>query len=157
MSHRKTPEERQRRNKPRYVQHILTDDGVKRGPNLPEYFVWHPQTVSWYEDFRVSPNAQLCEDTDWESVLIAALLHNRLWTGMDLFAQGAYKAMTPAEMTSLSGELRRRMAPYGYTNEDRLRLNVYIESGDPDEQADTVVVKGEVIDYAALLADQPMD
>jgi len=144
MVHRKPDDERQRRNKPRYLQHCLEWDGITRGPELPESYDWCRETRRWYNEFRDSPNAQLCEDSDWEHIYIAALLHNRLW-------QNRGKDLSPSEMTNLSKEIRTRMSPYGYTNEDRLRLNIEIseaaaEVGDRD--AKPVDTK---IDYEALL------
>lgn len=157
MVHRKPDEERIRRNKPRYLQQVLTWDGIKRGPNLPDGYHWCDETKRWYEDFRSSPNAMLTEDSDWEHILVAAQLHNRLWmpegtwTGSDGRVYVA-KGLSPSEMSSISKELRTRMAPYGYTNEDRLRLNVFI--GDAENDPDAPVMIDNSIDYESLLKEK---
>lgn len=148
MSHRKPDEERVRRNKPRYLQHVLAWDGKTRGPSLPEGYPWCEETKRWYEEFRNSPNAMLTEDSDWESILVGALIHNRLWSP-PVLDDKSWKPLSPSEMTSLSAELRQRMKPYGYTNEDRLRLNVEI---DDLEDSDTPRQEQQSsIDYEALL------
>jgi hypothetical protein len=156
MVARKPDDERLRRNKPRYLQHVLEADGIKRGPDLPEEYDWCEETKRWYEDFRYSPNAQLCEESDWEHIHIAALLHNKLWGNGGKDKEGYYRGLTPSEMTNLSKEIRTRMSPYGYTNEDRLRLNIDIASY--DDEAPRPEVKGEQkIDYAALLREPPVE
>lgn len=56
----------------------VAQDGVIRGPELPLEDP-HPQTVIWWDAWRTSPQAQLFEDTDWQSLLRAALLVDYVW------------------------------------------------------------------------------
>lgn len=139
MAVRKPDNERQRRNKPKFETQRLVKDGKKRGPELPTY-PWCQPARDWYEDFRYSANAQLCEESDWQNVLVCARLVDRYWS----------HDLSPSEMTTLAGEIRRRMAPYGYTYEDRVRFG--IEIIDPDEVEEQVQEAAQqVVNYAELL------
>lgn len=146
MSRRKPPEERQRRNAHQYARQSLVKDGQLRGPSLPDDYHddWCPATIRFWDDFRASPNAKICTDADWESLLVAAMLHNRIW-------KGQYR--TGAEMTSLSKELRTRMAPYGYTYEDRLKFNIEIIDEDAVEEELQRDVE-MAVDYFSMLTQR---
>lgn len=140
---RKPDDERQRRNAHIYTKRQLQWDGKTRGPSLPDEVAWSDLTLRWWEDLRNSPNVMHARDTDWDNLMMAALIYDRLWT---------FKFNTGSEMTSLSAELRRRLAPYGYTYEDRLKYNIEITS---DEIVDEEI-KREVeqfVDYQKLLGD----
>lgn len=52
----------------------LTPDGLTRGPELPADRGWHARTVSWWDVWRRSAQAQLFEETDWLDLLNAATL-----------------------------------------------------------------------------------
>ena len=88
----------------------LAADGVLRGPELPPG-QWHDRTVAWWDTWRRSPQAQAFTETDWDSLLEAALLHTALWEG-DL---------------KVAPELRLRVAKFGATWEDRQRLRVQVD------------------------------
>lgn len=99
----------------------VTPDKKVRGPALPRAagdLPWHARTKAWWETWRKSPQAQVMGDTDWDFLLDTALLHNIMWTG---------------GRTDLAAELRLRVAKFGATLEDRLRLKLTIDP--PDEPA----------------------
>lgn len=89
----------------------LTADGVVRGPELPDGD-WHPRTVAWWQTWRESAQAQVMAPTDWDALAETAILHTALWNGD----------------TKVAGELRLRVAKYGATMEDRLRLRIAVEA-----------------------------
>ena len=84
-----------------------------RGPELPEGFEWPPATVTWWETWRRSPQAQTFTDTDWSFLMDTAVMHAEFWLGN----------------RALAAELRLRVAKFGATPEDRARLRLSI--GDP--------------------------
>jgi hypothetical protein len=90
-------------------------DGVLRGPELPDG-EWHERTIAWWQTWRRSPQAQAFAETDWDVLAETALLHTRMWNGE----------------VSIAPELRLRVAKFGATVEDRLRLRMLIQS-DIDE------------------------
>lgn len=99
----------------------VTADKRLRGPALskgvlPDEVEWHPATVKWWESWRRSPQAQLMTPTDWDFLMDTALLHTTMWSG---------------GRTDLAAELRLRVAKFGATMEDRLRLKLTI---DPPEK-----------------------
>jgi len=89
----------------------LTADGEIRGPELPEGN-WHPRTVAWWDTWRRSAQAQVLTPTDWDALMETALLHTALWEGD----------------TKIAGELRLRVAKFGATIEDRLRLRIQVDA-----------------------------
>lgn len=87
---------------------------------------WHPVVVRWWEAWRRAPQAvTMGTEPDWLELLACARLYQDFWTR----ARGR---------TDLASELRQRMAKFGATHEDRLRLRLSIEIpepapiGDPD-------------------------
>jgi len=96
------PNDQARRDAKSTALHV---DGVVRGPDLPDGD-WHPMTVAWWETWRRSAQAQLLIATDWDDLLVTALLHSALWSG-DL---------------SRAAEVRLRTARHGATVDDRRRL-----------------------------------
>lgn len=89
----------------------LAADGVLRGPDLPDGD-WHPRTVAWWQTWRESAQAQVMTPTDWDALAETAILHTALWNGD----------------TKVAGELRLRVAKYGATLEDRLRLRISVDA-----------------------------
>lgn len=106
----------------------LAADSVVRGPELPEWD-WHPRTLAWWQTWRTSAQARTFLPTDWDALSEAALLHTRMWNGE----------------VSVAPELRLRVAKFGATLEDRLKLKLSI---DPDAVAE---------DAAAAKAAMPAD
>lgn len=78
-------------------------------PELPDGFPWHPQTRRWWETWRNSPMADIMGPTDWDFLIDTALMHHALWEG------GHW---------TLAAEVRLRVAKFGATPEDRLRLRI---------------------------------
>lgn len=110
----------QRRDDAQVVE--LEDDGVLRGPELPEVDVdlgpevlgvgWPAQTSRWWDSWRRSPQAVTFTDTDWDFLADTALLHAAMWRG---------------DMKAAS-EVRLRVAAFGATPADRARLRMSIKS-----------------------------
>lgn len=90
---------------------LVAADAVVRGPDLPEDgYDWPEQTRRWWDTWRLSPQAQTLTDTDWDFLLDTALLHAELWAGN----------------AAVASELRLRVAKFGATPEDRLRLRMQV-------------------------------
>ena len=87
--------------------------------------------------------APLLERTDWDFLEDTALLHHGVWNG---------GRVSIAQQTNALAEIRQRVAKFGATLEDRLKLRIKF--------ADTQIVEGKVakgpqvenkIDYKTLL------
>src|SRR5687767_2223938 len=97
---------------------VVDGDGVVRGPELPELeTAWPAPTLTWWNNWRTSAQAQLFKPTDWDVLAETALLHAKFWEGDH----------------SVAGELRLRVAKFGATLEDRARLKM--EVGTPKAKA----------------------
>lgn len=106
----KPADQRRRRNIDPIPTTVVTPDDVVRGPELPAGVAWHAQTLKWWETWRRSPQAITFTETDWDFLVDTALLHTAYWSGEN---NGA--------------ELRHRVAKFGATPEDRLRLRLQID------------------------------
>lgn len=96
----------------------LTVDGDLFGQPLPEGVLpegeqWHPQTLSWWESIRRFPLLKDEPEIGWQFLLDTALMHHTMWT------KGRWE---------FASELRLRVAKYGATPEDRMRLKIKIEA-----------------------------
>lgn len=111
------PKESPARNNPRKVPDLVlerrTDDKLL-GPPLPSHIEWCEKTKEWYKKWRKSDIAPKLLWSDWEALHETALLHNDLWSGV----------VPPGSVPTYMGEIRRRVAAYGYTVEDRLKLQI---------------------------------
>ncbi|QIG58480.1 minor tail protein [Arthrobacter phage DrSierra] len=116
----KIQHQRERDTKRRQADAVtLTPDGELRGPELPSaIFNPHPETIEWWTTWRVSPQAQLFEATDWEALKRAALLHDYVWKS----------TTTPGGKPSAAAisELRLIEERYGATFVDRQRAKIHI-------------------------------
>jgi hypothetical protein len=94
----------------------VADDGVLRGPDFPFDVVPepHPATVSWWETWRRAPQAQLFEETDWQTLRRAARLQDAVMTAAKVSAQAV-------------SELRLIEERLGATYVDRQRAKIRIE------------------------------
>lgn len=127
--HGAPPKERRSRDRANPERTKLPQDNTHRqivrgakyfGPDLPkgaevlpEGEDWHPQTRSWWNHWRRSPQAsRMLSDPDWDFLLDTALMHHIMW------AKGRWE---------FSAEVRIRVAKFGATVEDRLRLKSEIE------------------------------
>ena len=122
--------ERRRRNTDAIPGTRVADDGLIRGPELPDGVDWHPQTVAWWQTWRRSPLAQAWFATDWDFLLDTAMLHSRMWSTGSL---------------GLAAEVRLRVAKLGATTEDRARLRLSVQAPEMDaaETAGTVAAIDE--------------
>lgn len=107
---------RQRRNAPPIPTTILDrrKDNELIGPDLPKEFSWGKRTREWWDMWRRSEIAPRMEKSDWEHLMDTANLHNEYWS----------RTLPPASMTSYAAEIRRRVAAFGATLEDRLKLRI---------------------------------
>ncbi|WP_456298579.1 phage terminase small subunit [Kitasatospora mediocidica] len=122
------PADKRRRRNATGSTTSLVSDGVLRGSPLPRsgYSVridgaavglsWPDQTKAWWLHWRQSAMAQQFTSADWDFLLETAVLHAEFWNGD----------------RSVASELRLRVAKFGATPEDRLRLKIEI---DPEESA----------------------
>lgn len=101
--------------------HRLVPDDQVRGPELPDSVDWPAQTVKWWTTWRHSPLSQAFTETDWDFLTDTAMLHALYWQGE----------------TGVAAELRLRVAKFGATPEDRMRLKVQIDDGSQKPQANT--------------------
>lgn len=110
----------------------LSPDDQVRGPELPEGD-WSSRTLRWWDTWRRSPQAQTFTDTDWDFLEDTAFLHDAMCKGD----------------TGLAAELRIRVAKFGATPEDRMRLKIAIEQ---DVVAAPVVAKVDADRKSRLMA-----
>lgn len=94
----------------------VVPDGVLRGRDLPDHD-WHPRTVRWWLTWRRSAQARTFCETDWDFLEDTAYLYDSLAKGD----------------SSLAAEVRIRVAKFGATPEDRMRLKLAV-----DEVSDSV-------------------
>lgn len=95
---------------------LLVDDGGLHGPELPEGVLpdgddWHPQTLALWDALRRNPLLVDEPDLGWQFLIDTALMHHTMWQ------KGRWE---------FASEVRLRVAKYGATPEDRLRLKVKI-------------------------------
>lgn len=128
----KHDDERQRRNAPVYKKVPLKWDGQVRGPELPKDIgvTWCPKAKDWWEKWRRSPQSMVMHETDWEEMLITAVLYNEFWLPKFVRNPSTKKleqvSKSPAEMKNLAHEIATRLAAYGATYEARLKLRMEI-------------------------------
>jgi hypothetical protein len=113
----KDPDKRVRRNADPAPVSNLAADGELRGPDLPDGMEWPHRTQRWWETWRLSPQAQTFTESDWDFLLDTALLHARMWLGD----------------AKIAAEVRLRVAKFGATPEDRLRLRMQVDAPDPEQ------------------------
>lgn len=117
--------EKRRRNKPEVEVVELVDAGELHGPELPEGVLpegadWHPQTLALWDALRRNPLLAAEPDLGWQFLIDTALMHHTMWS------KGRWE---------FASEVRLRVAKYGATPEDRLRLKVKITTpGDAPAQ-----------------------
>lgn len=94
----------------------IVDDGQLHGPDLPEGVLpdgedWHVQTRALWDALRRNPLLADEPDLGWQFLVDTALMHHTMWQ------KGRWE---------FASEVRLRVAKYGATPEDRLRLKVKI-------------------------------
>lgn len=132
------PKETRARDRDNAVRDIIKSDGRIGGFPLPEDVLpflsdneqdpdfydkqreeWHPQTVRWWNNWRESPQAsKMLTAVDWDYLLDTALLHHQMW-------------VSGGKNSERAAEIRMRVATFGATYADRLRLRLEVEA--PEE------------------------
>lgn len=141
----KPDDERVRRNKRPFDSITLEWDGEVRGVPLGTGYPWCDATKKWWHDLRRSPNVMVCTDTDWMHLRDTALIYDRMWRDP--------LNLPPAQLATLASEFRRRMAPYGYSFDDRRMRRVDIKSpqSEKDMEAQVKADANKIVNYADLL------
>jgi hypothetical protein len=104
-----------RRNKhDSFVLERREDDDLL-GPSLSWTIDWHPETKEWWEEIQRSELALILEPSDWRFLQDTALMHHHVWNN---------PRVSIAQMTAAMAEIRQRVAKYGATLEDRLKLRM---------------------------------
>lgn len=114
-AHLKDPSSRARRNKATTRATLSADHGIE-APDLPEHFVWHPLTKSWWADLWLSPMAAEYLDMDINGLYRVAMLMNDFWL-----------AESPKERAEAQVRLEKADAEYGTNPLARRRLEWQIE------------------------------
>ncbi|WP_405061886.1 hypothetical protein OG474_09595 [Kribbella sp. NBC_01505] len=96
--------------------HVLTADGVTRGPSLEEATgrTWDDDVNRWYDVWRNSAQAQIFQPTDWARLALLAPL-----------VEKHFASPTGATMS----EIRLNEERLGATVVDRLRARISIGDG----------------------------
>lgn len=124
---------RRRRNKDPHPETVVVDGGGLHGPPLPEGVLpdeqeaWHPQTVALWESLRRSPLLADEPDLGWQFLIDTALMHHTMW------AKGRWE---------FASEVRLRLAKYGATPEDRMRLKVKVAAPGDGKPAEPTTPEG---------------
>jgi len=142
----KDPSERLNRMPSAFTPVQIKADGVVRGtelPSLPSKYGkgWCAATQRWWDMYRRSPQAKLMQDSDWEVLYSAALIHHQIFD--DEYG------LSPTAMVNLLAELRRREDAVGGTFEARARLRITVITDQSAEDADKLIgeVADEAVDY----------
>jgi hypothetical protein len=110
------------------------------GPPLPDGVLpddrdWHPQTRELWDALRRSPLLKEEPPLGWQFLLDTALMHDTMW------AKGRWE---------FASEVRLRLAKFGATPEDRMRLKVQIKA--PSDATGPSQSAGTVADIASRRA-----
>lgn len=145
----KDDDDRVRRNAPIYDKIQAKWDGQIRGPELPDDQNWCARTRQWWQTWRSSPQSMVMTPTDWELMLETALLVDMLWAPRRS-NQGA------VSVTQLASEIRRRVAAYGASFEDRMKLRMSIDTPQSAmaQEEEIEQAASSAIDYAERLAQK---
>lgn len=111
-------------------------------PDLPEdcEFDWHPQTRAWWKVWQESPQATMMSETDWSYMLDTALMHHHMWG---------------RQQWTLAAEVRIRLAQFGATPADRLRLRIQWADADNKDLPAAAPVPERKSKYGELKALPP--
>lgn len=126
---------KRRRNKDPEPVTVVAAADQPRGPELPEGVLpdgddWHPQTRALWDALRRNPLLVDEPELGWQFLIDTALMHHTMWS------KGRWE---------FASEVRLRVAKYGATPEDRMRLKVKIavpsevESSEPVTPASTTM------------------
>lgn len=95
----------------------LTDSGEMHGAPLPAGVLpdgeeWHPQTLRLWDSLRRSPLLAEEPELGWMFLMDTMLMHTVMWQ------KGRWE---------YASEIRLRLAKYGATPEDRMRLKIKVQ------------------------------
>lgn len=127
----------QRRNK--HTELVLEHrDGTLIGPELSWTIDWNHKTREWWDAWRRSAIAPMLEETDWEELENTALIHHNIWNNSG--------KLSVAQMAAALAEIRQRVAKYGATYEDRLKLRIKFADASIKEDKANPPVKVQNLD-----------
>lgn len=113
------------------------------GPDLHWTIDWHPKTREWWDMWRRSELAPAMEPSDWEFLSDTALLHHDVWNGR----------ISVAQKTNALAEIRQRVAKFGATLEDRIKLRIkFADANIKEDKAKPIV--NDKKDYRQRLGSQ---
>ena len=115
MSHKPFQEDKMARTVIHQELTLERRDGTLIGPDLSWTIDWNHKTREWWDAWRRSAIAPMLEETDWEELENTALIHHSIWNN---------PKMSVAQMSAALAEIRQRVAKYGATYEDRLKLRI---------------------------------
>jgi hypothetical protein len=113
---------RTRRNAPTHGEQLVTDDGVRRGPDLVGSY--GPETIAWYETWRTAPQAQLFEATDWSRLALLAPI-----------VDGYFRRPSAAALS----EVRMNEERLGATVVDRMRARIRVDRSEEESSSAPVL------------------
>lgn len=114
--------------------HALPDD------LLPDGETWHPATSRWWQTWAESPLATNLPATDWCELEACAVLHHEF--------------MRKRTFT-LASELRLRVAKFGATPEDRMRLKIKVDApAAPKRTGNLAAVPTDIRSRRSRLAEE---
>jgi hypothetical protein len=124
------PKERHVRERDDAEFATLTSTGVLYGDPLPEGVLpdgesWHRQTVALWDSLRQSPLLANEPALGWQFLVDTALMHHTMWS------KGRWE---------FAAEVRLRVAKFGATPEDRMRLKLKIDGPSPTPTEPTAAV-----------------
>lgn len=142
---RKDESERVNRNPHRYKKIPVKWDGTIRGPELPDDRSWCQRTEEWWAMWRRSPQSMVMVESDWEEMLLAAIIHNKIWSP-DVKVGGQIEV-------NLFAELRQRTQKYGSAFSDRLQMGMDITTPNDVAEDDQKVSEdaAAAVDYLTSL------
>ena len=113
----------------------LADSGEVFGRPLPDGVLpdgesWHPQTLKFWESLRAFPLLKDEPEIGWQFLVDTALMHHIMWT------KGRWE---------FASELRLRVAKYGATPEDRMRLKIKVSTPATEPPAPAVPADGDKV------------
>ena len=134
-----------RRNKNESTTLIRRTDDTLIGPELHWSIDWHPKTREWWDMWRKHELAPVMEPSDWEFLEDTALLHHGVWNG---------GRVSIAQQTNALAEIRQRVAKFGATLEDRLKLRIrFADTQIAENRASNMPQVQNKVDYRELLGD----
>lgn len=121
----------------------LEAHGERYGPELPEGVLpegadWHPMTLELWDAVRQSPLLKNEPPLGWAFLFDTALMHHTMWS------KGRWE---------FASEVRLRLAKFGATPEDRMRLKLKVTTpSDEAKRPAPVSDGGSVSDIASRRA-----